>query len=376
MIASRAADQSVNVRRGRRGDPVGPDCRHILGTMAGQPSVAESEPGGASGGSIAPQLGAFLALWLVTAGALVAGSVSWLRVYSRGTAFTAAIMAAFFLQLGLYWLPGFDRLRARLEAALPGRSLLLVVGGALLAPYFVYALGTGALAPVPALKQIGLVALVFAIYGLWPPRHPGLSLQDVIVMAGIATPVYVKWYDDIWPVPVHLDFMQRLFVVGVAAFGVLSLRRLPDVGYQWRLRGGDWIEAGKQFLGFAIIGLPAGYAMRFIAWHPKEASPLPIAFSFLGIFLLIAVAEELFFRGMLQNLLEKRLGNIWAARAIASALFGLSHIHHGFPNWRYVIMAAIAGWFYGTAWHRRRSIIASSLTHAAVDTLWRHFLTI
>jgi hypothetical protein len=77
---------------------------------------------------------------------------------------------------------------------------------------------------------------------------------------------------------------------------------------------------------------------------------------------------------VLQNLLEKSLANKYAARGIASAVFGFSHIYHGFPNWRYVLMATAAGWFYGTAWHRRRSIVASSVTHAAVDTLWRHFL--
>ncbi len=47
----------------------------------------------------------------------------------------------------------------------------------------------------------------------------------------------------------------------------------------------------------------------------------------------------------------------------------------GFPNWRYVIMAAIAGWFYGSAWHARRSLMAAAVTHASVDTLWHHLLT-
>ena len=336
----------------------------------------EPGPQSASAASIAPEIWRFVALWLLTAGALLAGAGTQLGRYQLGARFLAAVIIAFLLQLALYWLPGFDRLRGGLEAAFPGRRFILVLGAALLVPYFVYGIGTGSLKAIPALKQVGLVALVFGVYGFWTPRKPALAVQDVVVLAGIAAPVYVNWYNDIWPAPVHLDFMARLFVVGVTAFGILSLRRLPNVGYQWRLRAGDWIEGGKQFVFFSIIGLPLGFAMRFIAWRPKQADPFSIGFSFLGIFMLMAVAEELFFRGALQNLLESRLGNALAARAIASALFGLSHIHHGFPNWRYVILAAVAGWFYGTAWHRRRSIIAASVTHAAVDTLWRHFLTV
>jgi len=52
-------------------------------------------------------------------------------------------------------------------------------------------------------------------------------------------------------------------------------------------------------------------------------------------------------------------------------LFGMSHITNlGFPNWRYVILAAIAGLFYGWVWKRTGSMFASALLHAAVDLTW------
>ena len=191
-----------------------------------------------------------------------------------------------------------------------------------------------------------------------------------------AAPIYLRFYREIWPAPVYLDVMARLFTVSLAAFAVLSLRPLADVGYEWRLELGDWVEGAKQLVFFSAIGLPLGLAMHFIAWHPRREGIGGVASSFVGIFLFIAVIEELLFRGMLQNLLEKSMANPYVARGMASAIFGISHIHHGFPNWRYVIMAAIAGWFYGTAWHNRRGVMASSITHAAVDTLWRHFLVV
>jgi len=200
--------------------------------------------------------------------------------------------------------------------------------------------------------------------------------QDLAVMLIVAAPVYIGFHRYIWTAPVYLDVMARVFSISLAAFAVLSVRSLDGVGYLWRLDIADWTEGLKQLLFFLIIGVPLGFLLHFIGWHPRRESIAAVALSFAVIFLFIAVAEELFFRGMLQNLLEKSLGNKYTARGITSVIFGLSHIHHGFPNWRYVIMASIAGWFYGTAWHNRRSIVSASVTHAMVDALWRHFLTL
>jgi hypothetical protein len=68
--------------------------------------------------------------------------------------------------------------------------------------------------------------------------------------------------------------------------------------------------------------------------------------------------------------LEPITGRTWAL-TIASLIFGLSHFHKGAAfNWRYVIMAAIAGVFYGRAWREKRQLLASSITHTAVDVVW------
>jgi hypothetical protein len=331
--------------------------------------------GAASPPSITKQVAALLVVWLLSLAALIAGAAPQIRRYSQGRLFAAAVLAAFALQLGLYWLPGFPALRKRFEAAFGRQARAAAIGILLLVPYCIYGLGTHAWSLVGASKLIGLAAVVLGTYALFPPRSDSLCWQDVVVLGVVAAPVYVGFYRNIFPVPVYLDVMARLFVVALAAFAVLSIRQLPGTGFGWRLAAGDWLEGGKQLVFYSIIAVPLGLAMRFIAWHPQQQHAADIAFSFLGIFLFIAVAEELFFRGMLQNLLEKTLSNKYAARAIAAGLFGLSHIHHNFPNWRYVIMAAIAGWFYGTAWHNRRSIVASCVTHAAVDTIWRHWLT-
>jgi CAAX protease family protein len=91
------------------------------------------------------------------------------------------------------------------------------------------------------------------------------------------------------------------------------------------------------------------------------------------------VPEETFFRGWLQNLLERRMGRN-PALFVTAALFGLSHFNKhtvGFAahfNWRYVLLAAIAGVFYGRAWRSGRRVGASAITHATVDSIWSLWL--
>ncbi len=92
-------------------------------------------------------------------------------------------------------------------------------------------------------------------------------------------------------------------------------------------------------------------------------------------FFFIAVPEEVFFRGWMQNLLERRLGPRWALITTA-ILFGLSHFNKRAAhfNWQYVVLAALAGIFYGRAWRQERRVGASAVTHATVDTLWSLWL--
>jgi membrane protease YdiL (CAAX protease family) len=94
----------------------------------------------------------------------------------------------------------------------------------------------------------------------------------------------------------------------------------------------------------------------------------------LGILFFTAWPEELLFRGLLQNMLSRASNSDLAGWWTASILFGFSHITNlGFPNWRYVLLASIAGFFYGWTWRKTGSIFASTLVHAAVDITW-HFL--
>jgi uncharacterized protein len=172
-----------------------------------------------------------------------------------------------------------------------------------------------------------------------------------------------------WPYP-GLGSLPKLYLADVALYAYLVVRNIPGMGYSLVPQRSALLIGVREWLYFFPFAMVFGYALHFIQFSARLHPPAVIGATFIGTFLLIAVPEELFFRGILQNLLEPLTGRT-KALMIASVLFGLSHFPKGAVfNWRYVIMATIAGVFYGRAWRERRQILASSLTHTLVDTVW------
>jgi membrane protease YdiL (CAAX protease family) len=90
----------------------------------------------------------------------------------------------------------------------------------------------------------------------------------------------------------------------------------------------------------------------------------------------VALGEEFFFRGLLQQWITGWLHNDWAGLLVTSLLFGSVHLwYRPFPNWRIAALAGVAGVFYGMAYRQARSIRASMVTHALTVTAWRLFFT-
>ena len=227
-------------------------------------------------------------------------------------------------------------------------------------------------------RVFAFAALPFGLFAVAPVRHrERMNWQDGLVLLWILTPVLFGRIGGIWNVPVNLDFMSRVFLTAVGAWSFLIIRGLSDSGYDFRFSRTILGDASISLVCFTVIAIPLGFALHFITWNSHWRGPRAFAFDYLTIFLFIAMAEELFFRGLLQNLLEGSFRSRGWAQACASLLFGLSHIRHApAPNWRYVILASVAGWFYGWAYRKHRSLMASATTHALVDTIWRAWFTL
>jgi uncharacterized protein len=300
-----------------------------------------------------------------------------LRRFPMGALQSAAIYACLLLLFGPYLAAGCEAPRTWLKARLGGARGAAFGVILFLLPYLIYAAGTGDFRPRAFAKLLALAVLPLGLFVLAPVRNPKrIHWQDVFVLLWLILPVLTGQLAGIWNKPVNLDFMARVFLVGVGSWSFLIFRGVDGSGYEF-----DWSrlivrDAAVNFTGFAILAIPLGLAIRFIAWNPHWPGVSGFVFDYATLFLFVAVTEELFFRGLIQNLLEGSLASRYAAQAITSVLFGLSHILHApFPNWRYVALATLAGWFYGSAYRKHRSLMASSATHALVDTLWRIWFT-
>ncbi len=246
-----------------------------------------------------------------------------------------------------------------------------------LLPYGLYAVGTGDFRWLALARLVGISLPVALIYRFLPVRDPVLfAWQDGFVAFWLIGALLGHQLAGIWNVPANLDFMGRLFLIAIAGGSWVFVRPVPELGFKWHF---SWLvgrTAALSFLGFAVFAIPAGLALGFIRWNPLHKGVLDFGIAFLEIFLFIALLEELFFRGFLQTLLSASLGSKRTGHVVASLVFGLFHILHApFPNWRYVILASVAGWFYGWAFMKSGTLTASALTHAMVDTVWRTFFS-
>ena len=300
-----------------------------------------------------------------------------LRQYPLSWHAALGIYVCLLLLIGLWLLPAFPDLRKRAHTRLRGYRGAATALALFAAPYVVYSVGTGDFSAYALARLVGIAAGPFLIFATFPVREPRkLSWQDALSLAWLALPVLARWLGGLWTVPINLDFMARLYVVAVGAWAYLVFRGVEGAGYEARISLPILRAALVNLALITVIVVPLGFVVEFIGWNPHWRGPWQFFFSAVTLFVFIAVPEELFFRGLLQNLLEGTWGSRYRAQAVASLAFGFTHILHGFPNWPYVLLATIAGWFYGSAWRAERSLVASAITHSLVDALWRTWFDI
>lgn len=223
------------------------------------------------------------------------------------------------------------------------------------------------------------------------------------------------------------DSVYRIAMMLTAVYAFSVVRGLDGVGFfpEFKLKklfAAVWVWLA--FYGFVFI---VGYSVDFIQpkGHETVSADLiyKIALTLITTFLHTALFEELFFRGILQNLLSKRISQskswmvfwkwglvilfvlailvgytlkggmkwfpalvtlliflaaffieksgkfqmgVYTALAITGVAFGLVHYHAG--SIVYIGFACIAGWAYGYTWIKTRNVFYSALVHTLVNS--------
>jgi membrane protease YdiL (CAAX protease family) len=137
----------------------------------------------------------------------------------------------------------------------------------------------------------------------------------------------------------------------------------------------DWLIGVRWFALFLPVGAGLVWLLRFGVFTLGEGYWWKAPLTFAGIFLVVGVWEEFFFRGVLLERMRKQWGNR-VALAVSSAVFGIAHLwFRDFPNWKFALIAGIAGLFYGSAYLAAGNIRAAVVAHALVVAFWRAFVS-
>ncbi|HTV09043.1 MAG TPA: CPBP family intramembrane glutamic endopeptidase [Candidatus Aquilonibacter sp.] len=269
-----------------------------------------------------------------------------------------------------FWPEGFSRVTARLSIA-----TRVVLPGLLCGVYALVAEARGILEwrwfAVYLLLPVAVAAML-AWAARADPEQSG-DWRDFVVLVVLGLVVDLRWFEPAWPRGLTVFNKVLLLDAGIWGFG--AVRRLHGVGLDLRLRVRDLRIGLREFCLYAPVAVGLGLALGFLHAHARWPAGWQLPEALVFTFFFIAVPEELFFRGWMQNLLERRVGRKWAL-AVTAMMFGLAHFNKRALhfNWRYVLLAGIAGVFYGRAWRVERRVGASAVTHTLVDTVWSMWL--
>ena len=216
------------------------------------------------------------------------------------------------------------------------------------------------------LRSLPLVALYVAVPLLITadrPRRPQALARDFAI-------VLLLW------LPLEFSLVPgELVALKLVAVNILLLlyaleRPLFEPGRLVPARKVEWVWGVGACLVFLVLAIPIALATGFAQPGLNPTPPLEQVLSLVLLFWLTALPEEVLFRGTIQGLIEK-VTRPWIALAVASVIFGLAH----FPDWRYILLATLAGGAYGLAYLQTRNLASPILTHFLVDAVWRVFFS-
>lgn len=248
---------------------------------------------------------------------------------------------------------------------------LFYLGSAVVTLYLAYGASTGSLELSRFLK---LACFTFAPLALvfFAGTKATSSWLDWLAAIIIWIPFDARWLTDIWQWPAGNGayVLNTILAVDLALLSFLCFRRIPGLNFRFTFSKRDLLLGLGYFGIFALVAIPIGLASGFISWNP-ERSLLKWILTPIGIFLFIAIPEELLFRGIFQNLLSRLIKGRWASILIISGFFGLTHLNNGGGgDWRYVGLATFAGVIYGKSYITCRGLLIPALIHTAVDSVW------
>jgi len=259
---------------------------------------------------------------------------------------------------------GTSRSRA---AALP--SILIV-------PCLLYWLIPGVATPEGVLR-VALFIAVPSLLAVLLPRGRRRLLGDAIVVLCIWAPIELRLLNVAFPWPRGStgSFLMGPLGLDLLLYLMLVARGFDGTGMTLRVEPRDVASATGSFAAFAAIGVPIGLRTGFLIFGVHDQAPLFGLAAGLVILIFTGLPEEVLFRGFIQTMLVRATGRPILGLVAASLIFGAAHLDNGphAPDWRYGVLATLAGLAYGWVYLRTRRVLAPAIAHTLVDLTWSLF---
>ena len=244
-------------------------------------------------------------------------------------------------------------------------------------PYLTFSLLSGTFV-ANAFYLLLFLTGIFAFWQAFLPRRPVYDFGFLVIAAA---PILMRVFQRIYRSPdphIQADILGHLMWIRIGVVALLVLRQWNpgEFGLWPRLR--EW-KIGIFY--YLLVLLPIcllAIGLHDVRFAPPNGDPWQIAAiaigTFFGILWVVALSEELFFRGVVTPAVLKAWRSPVLAVFVSALLYGSSHLwFHAFPNWRRALVATLLGLACGAAYLRSGSVRAPMVTHAFVVTTWRIF---
>jgi membrane protease YdiL (CAAX protease family) len=313
--------------------------------------------------------------WFLAACAIAGYLYSLEQHIPTGTAL--AVLPAFLLEAAFFYVLAVDGARARVEKLRPAVAASALTIAAI-APYLVASLALGTFR-WQSLAWIVVLAATASFWYVLLPHQPAVDIFFLIFMAVVwLSRILHRSYEPSPHPRIPMDALAQLMWFRTGIFAMVSVRRATGMGFGFWPARREWKIGALYYVAFlgpaALLAWWIGFAKFHMPHFGWERSAIVVA-TFFGVLWVLALGEEFFFRGLLQQWMTAWLGD-WAGLLVTSLLFGSVHLwFRKFPNWRIAAIAVLLGIACGLAFRQARSIRASMVTHALVVTTWRVFFS-
>ncbi|MBV9443439.1 MAG: CPBP family intramembrane metalloprotease [Acidobacteriaceae bacterium] len=286
-----------------------------------------------------------------------------------------AALPALLVEAFFYLAAGFEQTREYLRSISSRRTQAGILWITALIPYLVFSFT----ARTFDRDAFYLLAALCAVLAFWYAVFPWRFAYDAGFLVIAAAPIVLRTFQRIYFSPdahTRVDVLGHLMWIRLGIAALLVLREWNPGWFSFWPEREEW-KAGIVYYVLVLAPIAAlAMALHDVRFAPIEGEWWQITAvalgTFFGVLWVVALGEELFFRGVIERAMLDTWRSPVLAIAISAALFGSAHLwFHTFPDWRRALVAALLGVACGIAYWRTGSVRVPMVTHAFVVTTWR-----